>query len=69
MKRFVVVVLWKESKEIGKSQYEPIIIDKCSRSDLFVSLLLASSDVLDTIDGKGGYDVVEKFQMLVLLCY
>jgi len=69
MKRFVVVVLRKEGEEIGQTQYESIIIDECPRSDLFVSLLLASSNVLDTIDGKGRYDVVEKFQMLVLLCY
>ena len=69
MERFVMIVLWEKGEEIGKAQYEAIIKDECLRSDFFVSLFLASSDVLYAIDGKGRNDVVEKFQMLVLLCY
>jgi hypothetical protein len=43
--------------------------NECLRSDFFVSLFLASSDVLYAIHGKSKNDMVEKFQMLVLLCY
>ena len=69
MERFVMIVLWEKGEEIGKAQYEPIIKDESLRCDFFVSLFLASSDVLYAIDGKSRNDVVEKFQMLVLLCY
>lgn len=69
MERFIMIVLWEKSEEIGKPQYEPIIKDECLRSNLFVSLFLAPSDVLHAINGKSRNDVVEKFQMLVLLCY
>jgi hypothetical protein len=69
MERFVMVVLWEKGEEIGKAQYEPIIKDESLRCDFFVSLFLASSHVLYAIDGNSRNDVVEKFQMLVLLCY
>jgi len=69
MERFVMILLWEKGEEIGKAQYEPTIKNECLRSDFFVSLFLASSDVLYAIHGKSKNDMVEKFQMLVLLCY